>query len=167
MAEAFRKMGRPAEAVQIMVFKNEDAGNNAIAQHRTKKRYLKLLGDVFWFCLFGKLIDFGYHPWRALIPSVGFVLFGAFLFGLVFREQIVPTKDNAYEPNTRNLTETYPPFNALIYSLETFVPLVKLGMSEFWAPHRGPSRLYLWVHIILGWVLTTLWFAGLTGLIKG
>jgi hypothetical protein len=62
---------------------------------------------------------------------------------------------------------------------------VKLKVEEYWIPNanRGPLllrfdsfpllavgglfRLYLWLHIIAGWILTTLWVGGLTGLIKG
>jgi hypothetical protein len=81
------------------------------------------------------------------------------------------------------LNETYPKFNACIYSLETFVPLVKLGVGDYWIPnaHGGATlrvgkngllkfgsllRCYFWFHIIAGWVLTTLWVGGFTGLIK-
>ena len=72
-------------------------------------------------------------------------------------------------------------------TLETFVPLLKLGMSEYWTPNakRGAPldlgalnkhgfrtnwgsaiRDYMWLHIILGWVLTTLWIGALAGLVK-
>ena len=37
-------------------------------------------------------------------------------------------------------------------------------------PNRGPCgrflRVYLWVHIALGWLLTTLFVAGLTPLVR-
>lgn len=103
---------------------------------------------------------------------------------------------------------------AFVYSLETFVPLLKLQVSQYWLPNanRGkevpgpflrelmlktvvqflfgkrmeeywlrklnctfkiPSsttgawlRTYLWWHIIAGWIFTTLWVVGLTGLVK-
>jgi hypothetical protein len=64
-----------------------------------------------------------------------------------------------------------------------FTPLLKLEMGDDWQPNanrcgqltvRGISlpingsllRDYLWFHIILVWVLTTLWVGGLTGLVK-
>jgi hypothetical protein len=99
---------------------------------------------------------------------------------------VKPTKEGAYvfENEWRNwLSEAYPKFNAFVYSLECFVPLVKLGMSEYWMPNANHGqeirilkfivfrsgavlRLYLWFHIIAGWVLTTLWVGGVTGLVK-
>jgi hypothetical protein len=67
--------------------------------------------------------------------------------------------------------EPYTKFCAFIYSLETFVPLVKLEMAEYWIPdpnRRAGSifRVYLWIQILLGWVLTTLLVAAFTGIIK-
>lgn len=65
----------------------------------------------------------------------------------------------------------YAPFNAFIYALEKFVPLVKLDMGDFWIPDANDrfGRLllvFLHFYIFAGWVLTTLWFAGLTGILK-
>jgi thiosulfate reductase cytochrome b subunit len=112
---------------------------------------------------------------------------GTALFGIGFRKEIItPTSDAAYgtiRGSTHQLLESYPKFNAFSYSLETFVPLVKLGFGDHWTPNakRGQSlrlgivsfprtggwlRGYLWFHIIAGWVLTTLWVGGLAGLVK-
>ena len=127
--------------------------------------------------------------------------YGLFKLGKHF-QIVTPTKYDDYQRDK----ELYPKFNALIYSLETFVPLLKLGVGEYWMPNanRGPElqplckkkagkatnsepiskraaldpgktptlrvgsllRGYYWFHIIAGWVLTTLWVGGLTGLIK-
>jgi len=74
-------------------------------------------------------------------------------------------------------------FSAFIYSLETFVPLVKLGVAEYWkidANVSRPVRLgkvtvfdrgvfvlrYYRIHIIAGWVFTSLWVAAFTGILK-
>jgi hypothetical protein len=81
------------------------------------------------------------------------------------------------------IRQNYPKFNSLTYSLETFLPLVKLQMADYWAPNAnlgtkiiefkfgilrlgGLLRFWLWIHTILGWVLTSLWVGRLTGLIK-
>jgi len=76
----------------------------------------------------------------------------------------------------------YPKLNCLIYSLETFTPLLQLDQGTNWRPNanRGkPRRIlrikcnsgallrtYLWIHIIAGWVLTSLWVGAITGLVK-
>ena len=68
------------------------------------------------------------------------------------------------------LTETkegmIPTFNAFVYSLDTFVPLVDLHQAKYRLPTGPGLRLYLWIHISSGWVLTTLLVVGLTGLVR-
>jgi hypothetical protein len=108
-------IGRPEDAVEVMVAKNKDAGKNSISEAWKAKG-----GDLFWYKAFGKLICFGYNPWPALHLSLLLVLLGAVLFELGFRSRIViPTDVDAYYPGTVEIKDTYPKFNALIYSLET------------------------------------------------
>jgi hypothetical protein len=104
---------------------------------------------------------------------------------------MVPETDDAYEMPSGwthggekpRIKKTYQKFNALIYSLETFVPLLALKIDKYWIPdsNRGRHirfflsdlvipgtlfRCYLCLHIIAGWILTTLWIGGMTSLIK-
>jgi hypothetical protein len=81
----------------------------------------------------------------------------------------------------------YPKFQSFLYSIDPFLPIVNLGQKDYWAPNANigslakfplsPSfafkftwgsalRLYLILHIILGWIFTTLWVAGFTGLVR-
>lgn len=70
----------------------------------------------------------------------------------------------------------YPPFSAFWYSLDTLIPLIDLGLERAWSPSpvgsvkddtKGWALLvYLYFHIIMGWVLSTLTVVALTGLIK-
>ena len=59
------------------------------------------------------------------------------------------------------MKESYPKFSAPIYALETFVPLVKLAMEEYWIPNANGEvklggilisgkwwRRYLWFHMM-------------------
>lgn len=157
--------------------------------------WAKILWDVCWYKGLGKLIDYGYSPWHAFYASLFIIVVGSVIFKLGYTTKvIIPSADNAYETVTgwthkfesnspRQLKETYPRFNAFIYSLETFVPLVKLGIEEKWIPRANndaairlgfmnfhiPGTAFLWyrwIHILLGWVFTTLWVGGFTGLIK-
>jgi hypothetical protein len=173
MAKVFRDMGLQEEAVNVMIAKNRDAGPRDPS-------------NWFWYYVFGRFISYGYNPWPALLVSVFIVTLGTFLFELGYESEIiVPTSDNAYRLGARGrqrLKETYPKFNALIYSMETFVPLVKLAVEQYWIPSAdrggtiragnqaftwgGLLRCYLWFHIIAGWILTTLWVGGFTGLLK-
>ena len=188
-------MGFQEDAGKVMMAKNEEAGDSAITEalntigkDLSKKRYLKVLPDLLaaiwdfcWYDFFGKFIGYGYTPWNAFYASLIIVVFGSFLFKAAYAAGIIIPKVDGL--SRRQLLETYPKFNACIYSLETFVPLVKLGVGDYWIPnaHAGAAlrigrkgllkfgsllRAYFWFHIAAGWVLTTLWVGGFTGLIK-
>jgi hypothetical protein len=128
-------------------------------------------------CFGGQLAN----PGNAALKADGIRIEGSLL--------ITPTKAEAYELNgSKNISLNYPVFNATVYSMESFIPLIKLQVADSYAPnanlgkvrttpafHCIPSisvtdgsllRYYLWFHIIAGWFLTTLWVGGLTGLIR-
>ena len=54
-----------------------------------------------------------------------------------------------------------PKFNAVMYSLDSFVPLINLGQAKYRYPTGAFLRTYLWVHILAGWTLSTLLAVGL------
>jgi hypothetical protein len=71
----------------------------------------------------------------------------------------------------------------LLYSLDVFLPFVNLHQEHYWWPDeasageceiagrrievRGSTlRVYLWVQIIAGWLLSAIFIAGVTGLIR-
>ena len=195
LAKTLREMGLETAAVRIMITKNAREGDDDIFQDLAavdhdrlsfsggwvKGQYANLAKDcgrVAWdFCWYkglGKLIDYGYHPWHALIISFMIIAIGRFIFFHAYRSgSVVPDSDKAWEgvsgwthASPRRLKNEYPKFSAFAYSLETFVPLVKLGVGDKWIIPGGLVRWYLWIHILLGWVFTTLWVGGFTGLIK-
>jgi hypothetical protein len=183
MGKVLRDMGLEEEATKMMIEKNWVSGQHAIAEDWANRHYVTLVFDLFWYIVFGPLIGYGYRPWYALIVSILFVGLGTFFFQFGYRHGIVtPTDRQAYvtdRAGTHLLFETYPHFHPFIYSLETFVPLVKLGIAQYWMildSNRG-ARVgrkvnpwicrYLRLHILAGWILTTLWVGGVTGLIKG
>jgi hypothetical protein len=75
------------------------------------------------------------------------------------------------------LPPEYTPFNAFWYSFDTLIPLIDLGQEKAWSPSPLTTKIsddipgwallfYLYFHIIMGWVLSTLTVVALTGLIK-
>ena len=144
-----------------------------------------------WSLMLEYTIGFGYQPLRALWWIAGFVGLGAILFGWGYRMRIItPTEEAAYREFVASgeAPPHYPVFHPLVYSLENFLPVVELHQDKYWRPNprhsvRGrtkrdgdaaeasslPSRLlryYLWVHILAGWTITPLLFAGLSGLVR-
>jgi hypothetical protein len=183
LASVLRTMGRERDARDVMVGKND--------QHQ---KFTHTYLEWWWYNVVGRLIGYGYKPSHPFAISIGLIILGAFLFWRGYSRGIIePTRESAYEKqdataetsatSPRPIAESYPRFSAVVYSLESFTPLLKLDQSSNWAPNanRGTPlhlgrlrfgttgswlRLYLWVHIILGWVLTSLWVGSITGLVK-
>ena len=204
LADVLRKRGLKDDARKVMVKKNKAYAahlrDRAFAQKNTQESWmpplprplncllvaLKLLFSAWlWYGFFGKIIGYGYRPWRAFWISLTVIGIGCWVFWGGYRHGLItPTDDKAYvvEKNgKRHLSELYPKFDSFVYSLESFVPLVKLGISDHWAPNANRSlrigsasfpkagsllRGYLWFHIIAGWVLGSLWVGAITGLAK-
>lgn len=173
LATVLRERGLKEDAKKVMIARNKDYAT-----------YCRRRPDWLWYGFIGKFVGYGYQPWRAFWISLSVIAFGTLIFSIGYDLRIIaPLEEKAYKHDSRELTESYPRFNALVYSAETFVPLLKLGVSEYWTPNAARTSsisigllhveldgnvfcVYLWLHIIAGWVLTTLWVGGLTGLVK-
>jgi hypothetical protein len=204
LAAVFRERGLEEDARQVMVVKNKEHGRHLHLPIWDWRPWMWFdwVSAVFkwsWYRIFGNpLVGFGYRPgrafgWSLLVIAIGWVFFQLGDDWKLFS----PTGDTAYvveKEGTRRfkngrpqISKDYPKFNAFVYSVETFVPLLKLGVGEHWAPNANlglplctgvlvkigfPSnygsllRYYMWLHIILGWILGTLWIGGLTKLLK-
>ena len=75
---------------------------------------------------------------------------------------------------TKRLFPDYPEFNALVYSLDVFIPVFALHQEPNWHPgpclNRDLSLRFLswwhWLEIIAGWILTSLLLLSVTGLLR-
>ncbi len=181
LAKVLSEMGRDDGATRVRIAKE-------IAQRRLGH---ESIAQRAWSLMLEYTIGFGYQPLRALWWIAGFVGLGAILFGWGYRMRIItPTEEAAYREFVASgeAPPHYPVFHPLVYSLENFLPVVELHQDKYWRPNprhsvRGrtkrdgeapeasslPSRLlryYLWVHILAGWTITPLLFAGLSGLVR-
>ncbi len=181
LANALKQGGRPEGATEVL-----------IAQRIALRRSGRLSNtEKFWNLMLEKTIGYGYRPLRALWWIAGFVLLGTVLFQCGYNVGVMsPTAADAYETfaHSGEAPPHYPRFNAFIYSLENFLPVVDLQLGNHWRPNvhqkvtldpaagtwsAEPAELagtmlrwYLWFHILAGWVLTPLLFAGLSGLVR-
>jgi len=181
VATVLRASGRETGATDVLIAKEE------VLRHQAGLGPL----ERAWNRMLDVTIGYGYRPLRALWWMAGFVAIGTLLFGLGYLTRIVtPTDPVAYRAFVESgvTPSHYPPFNALIYSLENFLPVVALRQEAYWRPNplhsmRGEPtsggdgsavgiragrvlRWYLWFHILAGWTLTPLFFAGLSGLVR-
>jgi hypothetical protein len=169
LAKVFHNMGRDRDAALIMVEKNRD--------YAKQLHWLSFYDfpRLIWYEFIGVCDGYGYLPGRALWISVGFVTFGTFIFYWGrHKNVIVPKNEKSHYAELLRNQKNDRKFNMSIYSLEialafsieTFIPFLKLETSQHWKPSNRLCRRYFLFHRIAGWVLTTLWFSALTGLLK-
>ncbi len=147
LAKVLQEMGHEEDARKILIAKEEDPA-------RVKKLPILRRGGHH---VLGWTIGYGYRPWRALLWILGFITIGTIAFGNGAKEG---------SPEQMMKDGARPAFNAFVYSVDTFVPLVDLHQAKYWLPATPWLCVYHWVHIGLGWVLTTLLVVGLTGLVR-
>jgi hypothetical protein len=83
-----------------------------------------------------RTIAYGYRPLRALWYIVIFVILGIFFFGSAYNSgQLVPSDKEAYDKfKAGEVMGSYEGFCALVYSFDTFVPIIDLGQRSLWKP---------------------------------
>jgi len=186
------------------VLSRNGAAEGAIQVHIAKENAMTRYGhltmpDRVWRFILRITIGYGYRPLQALWWILLFVVIGALFFAWGYRTMLItPTEADAYEAFVRTGDPPlhYPSFNAFVYSLENFLPVVDLHQGTYWRPnplharHGGVAALsgrsaadtpdvtkgretaarilrwYLWIHILAGWTITPLLFAGLAGLLR-
>jgi hypothetical protein len=180
LAQVFEEAGLQGDATAVRVASEQEAYESATIGNLTSD------GVRFWSFLLRWTIGYGYRPFLALIPIVFFVLLGTALFWSGYeRGVLTPVNKDAseYFEKVRQVRSNphlivpsppagYQPFNALFYSLETFLPLVKLHQEDNWLPNAALKRkwgtglrYYLWIHILAGWFFSAMLVAGVTGLV--
>ena len=144
-------------------------------------------------CLLRLTIGYGYFPLRAVWLLLSLVLVGSVTYSAGYDVgAIVPSNREAHAYFEEHCTPPayYERFHSVVYSLENSFPVVKLGSQEKWGPSQqsrlgscGASsdgilvsvksivspnvvRWLRWVQICCGWILTTLFVAGVTGLLR-
>jgi len=143
LAEFYRREGYPREANQFL-----------IAQKRREREEALHGMEYCWSLFLDWFVGYGRSPgralfWSALIVAVGMV---------VFRPQRM-------EPRTTTLkTDCY---SAFWYSVDLFLPLIKLRDAEMWKPrdHLWFVRFWSRLHTMLGWALIPIALAAWTGML--
>jgi hypothetical protein len=175
LATVLKASGHDEAATEVLIGQQNDRLRYA-NMHRVKRGLNRVLG-VF--------IAHGYRSYRALYWAVGFIGVGTVLFqwGYSHPDQLITPSDVGHAATApAQVSAGYPAFNALVYSADVFLPIIDLHQQRYWLPNanRGAEvpllllkcregallRWYFWAHIILGWILTSLWVAGFTGLVR-
>jgi hypothetical protein len=155
------------------------AMENARREHARLDRTARLEGYILW-----RTIGYGYYPFQALWGVAGFILCGYLLFKFGYMANaMVPCNDEhayAYFVANGEPPPYYPSFSPLLFSIDSFLPILNLSRhTVYWIPNHNRTlgvvrrtlglwlHLWLYIQIIAGWVITTLFVLGLTGIIRG
>jgi hypothetical protein len=174
---------RPQPYLQLAKILHDSGDSNGTLQVREKMAELRRSSENplsrLWSLLLKWSIGYGYHPGRAIRLIILLSLVGWIVYSISYDAgTMVPTEEKAYvtfrgSGNKKVVPDHYPTFSPPIYSLETSLPLVKLGQADKWQPDPKPEGsplpwLVKWFHhiqILLGWLLATLFLAGVSGIV--
>ena len=157
----YRELGHEADARKVAIAKQ---------QALRKKGGLSPTGWV-WNRLLGFLVGYGYRPWLVLFPALFVIVLGAVVFGVADDSGLMVPASARYLDPAVDLPAAYPFFSPLGYSIDAFVPILDLRQQVFWVPSGEGGWglalwIYMWVHIALGWILTTIFVLGFTGVVR-
>ncbi len=193
LATVLKKSGHDDDAKKVLIAKNKDRVKYGQELTFGEWGWYKFFGPMIgyghrplWVLYKGPFVNY-----KERFKVDGFVV--RFLFSILFwislgwicfgigrlTKVITPTHVDTYIKKYKRISEDYHKFNFLVYSVDMFIPLVNLHQVEYWLPNvnRGTKnykklkywsgflRLYMWIHIVMGWVLTMLLVVGLTGLV--
>jgi hypothetical protein len=170
LAKVLQQSGDDSGAMQVLVAKED-------LRYARYGSLGRLWGDFLRYT-----VGYGHRPMLTIMWSLGFVLVGWLIVrGAKAAAVMRPTyPENALAAGDRRYEHLYP----LLFSLDVFLPFVNLHQEHYWWPDadaagrcgvfgftlnlRGSVVLYyLWAQIIAGWILSAIFVAGMTGLIKG
>jgi hypothetical protein len=123
-------------------------------------------------------VGYGFYSWWALGWLVLLTALGWGLFRYGYSSgAVTPTDTRAYHFFRDHgwSPDHYQRFTASVYSLENSLPFVNLGQKDNWTPDPNPQpsrwmpgilRWFRWVQVLLGWLLATLFVAGVTRVVR-
>ena len=163
LIKVYRSMGLERQAKQVGIAKQ-----NALRKHGD----LDFLSKA-WNWILGSFIDHGYSPWKALRLMIVLILLGWVVFDLAFQEGVMTLTKEPITFIERGIKIEIPyyKFNPTVYSIDVLVPFLDLQQESYWLPNNsipGGQKflVYYWIHLSLGWFLTTMAVAAFTGIIK-
>jgi len=160
----------------------DDAGATTVLIAAQDARYADHPLPVRLWAVFLKVtIGYGHRPLLAIFWSLAVILVG---WGVVWIGRSAGVMRPTWPENTpRSEDEPYEELHPFLYSIDVFFPFVNFHQEHYWWPdaklsgHRiilgrrisfsGRSmRYYLWFQIAAGWLLSAIFLAGVTGLIR-
>jgi len=169
LAKVLHESGDDSGAIKVLVA----AGDARYEQYG-------LIGRVVGWIL-KVTIGYGHQPFRTILWMMGVIILGWLLVTTGARAGVMRrTWPDSPPPGE---LAAYEKLHPLLYSLDVFLPFVNLHQEHYWWPdaeRTGESsvlgvhirvsgaflRYYLWTQVIAGWLLSAIFVAGVTGLMR-
>lgn len=187
LARVLKASGHEQAATDVLIRKQDDL-----------RCYGELsMWDYIKSLILSHTIAHGYRSHQVLVFALIFIFVGTVMFSsgsptwgtsdLMSPSRVSPfalsLPNNPSTSQQEEISDNYPTFNPLIYSVDAFIPILDFQQQKYWLPNATKEieishnsfklkilgsclRWYLWVHITFGWVFTSLWVASFTGLVR-
>ncbi len=184
-------LGQPydeaSRALRASGYADEARAIHIAREKGQRERVPRRLWGTIRSAVYGATTAYGYRPFHALRWAAAFVALGALVFGWAFgRGLMIPVRTPAAVAQQQiGSSQAKPPnlvFAASLYSLDIFLPVIDLYQKAYWLPDAGSTAklgigpfvlpagsvvlCWLCVEKLAGWTLTTLFLAGLSGLVR-
>jgi hypothetical protein len=170
------------QLAKVLAESGDDAGALQVRIAAEDLRYAQF-GALWraWGALLKYTIGYGHRPLLTVLWALAIIVFGWALVRTAARANLMR---QTYPENTPTGVERhYESLNPLLYSIDVFFPFVNLHQEYYWWPDSEAAgewrilgrsvrfgsliRYYLWFQIGAGWLLSAIFVAGVTGLIRG
>ncbi|GFE64378.1 hypothetical protein [Litoreibacter roseus] len=137
-------------------------------------------------------IGYGYRPGRSLVVAIALIVALGLFFqktwnagdmapnsapilvsqGWIEATETYPQNPGAYWASPGQAGQDWETFNSFAYAADLVIPLVSLGQENAWSPSTSRSPLgqigwwLRWVAMAIGWIVTALGAAAITGVIR-
>jgi hypothetical protein len=139
LAKVLRETGHKNKANEILFASKQE--------ERKKAKGWRKLG--MW--ILEATIGYGYSPWLSIIWAIAFTFFGALVLCMFGQETANDIPD------------------AFTYSFDMLLPVIRLEEANYSSSIKlyGIAKYYyIYIHKLVGWVLATIFIAGLSGITK-
>jgi hypothetical protein len=143
LEDYYRRLGYPGQA------------NMFFRAQKQREREEVLTGFAWaWSYFLDWFVGYGRSPQRAIFWSVAIISIGC----LVFRPKLMEPQ------NAEHSTRKY---SAFWYSVDVYLPIIKLHDAEIWKPKEEYVLGHVWrrIHTVLGWALIPIAIAAWTGML--
>ena len=190
LARVLAATGHEGDARRVRIEKEKRQGEVSVRLARREGRWLAFALSWFGDRFMRYVIGYGYRPhlcliWMAVILTATAVFFheayeagdmtpaaAPVLVSAAWQEAARDHEIHTAQAWSSGAGKDYETFHPVAYAFDLFVPLVDLGQQSSWGPSTERGRLgrigwwLRWVLEIVGWVVTAMAAAAITGLVR-